>query len=108
MNDLRTAAACRDAGHACSYSGECAASSASRRTCVIVTWFYPEQPGFLDFSYRIRALARRYDVTLRSRAPIFQSELLVEGIRYIVLPTHDCRTARHVRYVLMVGRFLRR
>ena len=53
--------------------------TARRRSCVIVTWFYPEQPGFLDFSYRIHALALRYDVTLLARAPIDQRELKVEG-----------------------------
>jgi len=75
---------------------------------VIVTWFYPDQPGFLDFSYRIRTLSQHYDVILVSRAPISQRELLVPGISYVVLPTQDCGTTRHVRYVLMVGRFLRR
>lgn len=31
---------------------------------VIATWFYDEQPGFLDFKYRIAALSRHYRVTL--------------------------------------------
>ncbi|BCL74676.1 hypothetical protein JHS3_04120 [Jeongeupia sp. HS-3] len=41
---------------------------------VIATWFYEGQPGFLDFKYRIEALARRYQVTLLLRHECFRSE----------------------------------
>ncbi|AOY01893.1 glycosyltransferase family 4 protein [Jeongeupia sp. USM3] len=41
---------------------------------VIATWFFEGQPGFLDFKYRIAALAKRYRVTLLLRHASFRNE----------------------------------
>lgn len=78
------------------------------RKCVVVTWFYPDQTGFLDFAYRIRALARHYDLTLLARAPLTQPELHIAGIEYHVLPTPNARRVYLLPYLLRVAKWLRR
>ena len=35
-----------------------------KKTCIVVTCFDENQPGFLDFSYRIIALAKQYQLTI--------------------------------------------
>ena len=82
--------------------------AAERRSCVVVTWFHLSQPGFLDFSYRIRALSRHFAVTVVSWAPITQEELLVQSADYIVLKAKDSSKRSLALYVLRVGQFLRR
>ncbi len=59
--------------------------------CIILTQFARDQPGFLDFSYRIRALAKTYRVTVVSPAPLIHSELLIDGVEYLVLPYEEGR-----------------
>jgi len=61
----------------------------------------------MDFSYRIRALATRYEVTVLARAEIIQRELMVKGVRYTVIPTRDCGTLQHVLYALKVAGHIR-
>jgi glycosyltransferase involved in cell wall biosynthesis len=39
---------------------------ADRQHCAVVTCLSPAQPGFLDFAYRVQALAEHYQVTLIS------------------------------------------
>ena len=77
-------------------------------SCIVVTWFYPEQPGYLDFSYRVQALTRHFNVTLISRAPIDQGELHSESINYVVIPTSDCAMRRQVSYVFRVASYVRK
>ena len=79
-----------------------------KKAVTIVTWFYPDQPGYLDFSYRVQALAKRYRVTLISREPIRQVELHSDAIDYVVIPTIDCAMPRHVEYVLRVAAYVRK
>lgn len=79
-----------------------------KKAVTIVTWFYPDQPGYLDFSYRVQALAKRYRVTLISREPIQQAELHSDAIDYVVIPTIDCAMPRHVAYVIRVASFVRK
>lgn len=55
-------------------------------SCVLVTTFAPGQPGFLDFSYRIKALATRYRLTVVSGFALEQAELRYPGVEYLVLP----------------------
>jgi glycosyltransferase involved in cell wall biosynthesis len=54
--------------------------------CVVITHFSKQQPGFLDFSYRIKALGKRYPLTIVSNMPLPHVELQVDGAEYIVLP----------------------
>jgi len=74
---------------------------------IVVTWFYPDQPGYLDFSYRVQALARHYRVTLIAREPIRQAELQADTIDYVVIPTEDCSSLKHVSYVMRVAAHVR-
>ncbi|MEJ6006631.1 glycosyltransferase family 4 protein [Paucibacter sp. AS339] len=64
-----------------------------RRRIMVATWFYDEQPGFLDFKYRIQALAEQYAVTLVLRAEHFKSEFQNMGLDFEVLhrPSTDKR-----------------
>ncbi|MGV7210614.1 glycosyltransferase family 4 protein [Oxalobacteraceae bacterium A2-2] len=59
--------------------------------CILVTCFAEGQPGFLDFSYRIRALAAVYDLTVISMAPLSQAELLLPQVRYVSLSARSGR-----------------
>lgn len=74
-----------------------------REHCIIVTRFSHDQPGFLDFSYRIRALAKQYRVSVISLAPLHDPALLVEDIEYIVLPHGEGRKA-WCQYLLAAAR----
>ena len=50
--------------------------------CVVITCFDDQQPGYLDFLYRIRALAKVYQVTVVSQQAVIQQELLVDKVQY--------------------------
>lgn len=80
---------------------------AERVRCAVVTWFHQNQPGFLDFSYRIRALSSQFAVTILSRAPITQEELLVPEAEYLVLQTRDSSKRSLVAYNFRVAALLR-
>lgn len=49
-------------------------------TCIVVTYFSENQPGFLDFSYRIDALAKNYQVTVISQFELTQAELQFKNL----------------------------
>ena len=66
-------------------------TSFAKRSCIVITCFAVDQPGFLDFAYRIRALAKHYRVTLVSNAPLTQAELQIKGAEYVVLPGREGR-----------------
>jgi glycosyltransferase involved in cell wall biosynthesis len=55
---------------------------AIRKNCVVVTCFSENQPGYLDFSYRIHSLAEHYSLTILSQDPLTQSELMVPDAAY--------------------------
>lgn len=55
------------------------------KTCVVVTTFTEGQPGFLDFSYRIRTLAANYQITLVSNFKLTQAELQLPNVNYVVI-----------------------
>ena len=55
---------------------------APQKNCIVATCFDENQPGYLDFSYRIAALAKEYQVTVISHGKITQSELLLGNIVY--------------------------
>lgn len=74
--------------------------------CIVITRFGKNQPGFLDFSYRIRALNKRYQLTIVSNAPLRQAELMVEGAEYIVFPEGSGRIG-WLRYIWNCARLIR-
>lgn len=78
------------------------------KNCVIVTWFFHSQLGFLDFAYRVQALARHYRVTLIAREPIRQPELVAMNIECVVLPTPDTGIRHHVGYMAKAAAHIRR
>ena len=53
-----------------------------KQTCIVVTCFSESQPGFLDFSYRLQALAKHYQLTILSQDTLSQTELIIEGANY--------------------------
>lgn len=58
----------------------------SNAKCVVITCFDDQQPGYLDFLYRIRALAKTYQVTVVSQQALIQHELLVDQVQYHCMP----------------------
>jgi glycosyltransferase involved in cell wall biosynthesis len=54
------------------------------KKCIVVTCFDQNQPGYLDFSYRIASLAKDYQLTIVSLHEITQSELIFKNISYKV------------------------
>jgi glycosyltransferase involved in cell wall biosynthesis len=56
-----------------------------KKLCVVVTCFSQGQPGFLDFSYRIRSLAAQYDLIVVSQHRLTQIELSFPNVRYVVI-----------------------
>lgn len=83
-------------------------SKSERETCVVVTWFHQNQPGFLDFSYRLRTLSKHFAVTVVSRTPLTQEELLVPEVDYLIIHTSDSSKRSLALYVFRVARYLRR
>ncbi len=79
---------------------------AGARECIVITRFSKDQPGFLDFSYRIKALARHYRVTVVSDFPLNHAELLVPQVQYVVLPGGEGRPG-WLRYLWECGKLLR-
>ncbi len=77
-----------------------------RPDCIILTRFAPDQPGFLDFSYRIKTLAGAYRLTVVSAASLVQEELHVEGVEYVVLPNGEGRRG-WFKYMLDCTRLVR-
>lgn len=74
--------------------------------CIIVTWLARDQPGFLDFAYRVRSLARVYRVTLVSHYPLNQPEFAITNIERCVLP-HDDGRMGWISYMLACARKIR-
>ncbi|WP_199688080.1 glycosyltransferase [Noviherbaspirillum sedimenti] len=77
-----------------------------RDDCIVLTRFARDQPGFLDFSYRIKALAKAYRVTVVSSEPLTEPELLADGVEYLVLP-HDSGRKGWFKYMLACARLVR-
>lgn len=81
-------------------------SAVATKHCIVVTRFARDQPGFLDFSYRIKSLSQHYRVTVVSDFPLTQPELAIPGIEHVVLPGGDGRSG-WLRYIWQCGMFLR-
>lgn len=78
-----------------------------RRSVAIVTLFNAEQPGFLDFAYRVRALSRDHDVTLISNIQLSHPEFDQPALRKVCLPHRDGQLG-WLRYLWEVIQWLRR
>lgn len=74
--------------------------------CIVVTWLAPDQPGFLDFAYRVRSLAKAYRTTLVSPYPLTQPELVNADVESCVLPHGDDRLG-WIGYLLACARLIR-
>jgi glycosyltransferase involved in cell wall biosynthesis len=61
------------------------------KTCILVTTFAESQPGFLDFSYRIKSLATLYRLTVLSTFRLTQVELQVPNVNYVVIKSKTGR-----------------
>lgn len=67
--------------------------------CVVVTCFDEHQPGFLDFSYRMSALAGEYQLSVISKKALNQPELMLSDASYYVINTGDGKLG-WVRYLM--------
>lgn len=74
--------------------------------CVVITRFGKNQPGFLDFSYRIEALAKHHKVSLVSDHPLNISEMAIPGVRHHVLPGGESQLG-WFRYLWNASKFVK-
>ena len=56
-----------------------------KKQCVVVTSFDKNQPGYLDFSYRIKALNNHYQLTIVSHRTLSQEEMQFPIAQYHVI-----------------------
>jgi len=77
-----------------------------RPHCVVITCFDERQPGYLDFLYRIRALAKVYQVTLVSQHTLIQQELLIPRVQYHSIP-HQGGKLGWLTYLIKSARYAR-
>jgi glycosyltransferase involved in cell wall biosynthesis len=77
------------------------------KRCVVITRFSRDQPGYLDFAYRIKALSRSYEVTLVSDHPLVVPEMAIEGVRHHVLPGGGGRQLGWYRYLWNAAKFIK-
>lgn len=77
-----------------------------RGHCIVVTRFALNQPGYLDFAYRIEALSRHYRVTLISDHSLDMPEMQIGNVEHVVL-AGGITTAGLLRYALAASRFIR-
>lgn len=73
--------------------------------CIVVTRFAADQPGYLDFSYRIKALAKQFRLTVVSDAPLTHAELRIDAVEYIVLRGGEGRIG-WLRYLWLCSRLI--
>lgn len=71
---------------------------------LIVTWFYDNQPGYLDFCYRINTLSEHYDVTLISRTDA--SENYSTEVKTIVVGARQSSKIDLLRYFLRIKKIV--
>lgn len=76
------------------------------RHCIVFTRFARSQPGYLDFAYRVKALAKHYRVTLISDHPLTVPEMRIDGVEHVVLPGGESSLA-WLRYLWRAGRYIR-
>lgn len=77
-----------------------------KKKCIVITSFADDQPGFLDFSYRIRTLSELYDLTIVSQVKLDQSELQVEAT-YIQLGKISNKLS-WIRFIWKAAKYIRK
>ena len=77
-----------------------------KKKCIAVTCFDQNQPGFLDFSYRIQSLAKQYRLTVLSQSEITQAELLFHQIAYKAFPSGGGKLG-WISYLIKCAQFIR-
>ncbi len=77
------------------------------KTCFIVARFSKNQVGLLDFSYRIKALKKKFKLTIVINIPVNHIELQVAGAEYIFLPESEGRFG-WLRYCWDSARLIRK
>jgi len=82
-------------------------SDQSKKQCLVVTCFAENQPGFLDFSYRIKSLAEQYQLTVVSTFPLTQVELQFHKVYYVALGGKSGRLG-WLRYLWRCASLIRR
>ncbi|MES2579544.1 MAG: glycosyltransferase family 4 protein [Pseudomonadota bacterium] len=80
--------------------------SRHQKTCIVVICFDENQPGYLDFSYRIAALSKAYQLTVISHGEITQPELLFDNVRYNTLDRRNGKLG-WMRYIVKCAIFIR-
>ncbi|WGG49133.1 glycosyltransferase [Rugamonas sp. DEMB1] len=75
---------------------------------VIASWFYEGQPGYLDFKYRIEALAERYEVTLLLRNACFEQEFAGLPLRTRVFSTAGTGVLAQLWFMRRCAEYCRR
>lgn len=74
---------------------------------LVTTWFFTHQPGYLDFSYRLRALASRYRLTVVIGHEGFREEFPGLEADFLVLPA-VASTSGLLRYLMELAALSRR
>lgn len=77
-----------------------------QKKCIVVTCFDENQPGYLDFSYRITALAKEYQLTVLSHGEITQPELLLKSAQYQSIEKRNGKLG-WLRYNIKAARWIR-
>lgn len=77
-----------------------------KKHCVVITRFARNQPGYLDFAYRIEALSKHYEVSLVSDHPLTVPEMAIKGVRHHVVPGGESQLG-WFRYLWNAARFVR-
>ena len=77
-----------------------------KKPCIVVTCFDENQPGFLDFSYRIVALAKEYQLTIISQSAFTQSELEPSVVNYKVVTSGKGKLG-WMTYIAKCAKFIR-
>ncbi len=72
-----------------------------------MTCFDPVQPGFLDFSYRLKALAKQYQLTVISQVTVTQAELLIKEANYVVIPILNGKIG-WIKYIWQCARYIKK
>ena len=78
-----------------------------KKICIVVTCFDENQPGFLDFSYRIIALAKEYQLTIVSQSVFTQSELEPSVVNYKVVTSGKGKLG-WMTYIAKCAKFIRK
>ena len=73
---------------------------------VIVTWFYPNQVGYLDFKYRVEALAKRYNCKVISNLNASRKHLGVSNDSFVHLKT-SCGLIGFCNFLLKTARLVK-